>query len=89
MRSTRCSTRCSLPTDAPSDDGRAPSVARRGPTGRYDESAVPPAPPPAPPPKTTQFLTEMWEQFSFFGIPLLFVVDASSGQLEGIGLGAD
>jgi len=28
-------------------------------------------------------------QFSLFGIPLLFVVDAPSGQLEGVGLGAD
>jgi len=28
-------------------------------------------------------------QFDFFGIPLLFLVDAPSGQLEGFGLGAD
>ena len=28
-------------------------------------------------------------QFDFFGIPLLFLVDAPSGQLEGVGLGAD
>jgi hypothetical protein len=28
-------------------------------------------------------------QFSLFGIPLLFLVEAPSGQLEGIGLGAD
>jgi hypothetical protein len=28
-------------------------------------------------------------QFSFFGIPLVFLIDAPSGQLEGVGLGVD